>query len=154
MLDVKSENFKLTATLLRDMVNAAGPDSPKLVQVLVDALDITKRAIVGRVHSVTGKTVKAITVAAGKSLRGPSAYVKIDRNIASVLWAKKKGADKTPFPYPFAVEYGHGGPHPAPPHAFFKDGVDDSKSEVRDAVREGIADILFPGSSQVGSEFL
>jgi HK97 gp10 family phage protein len=41
-------------------------------------------------------------------------------------------------PHAHLVEFGHGGPHPAPPHPFFRPAWDEMKSEVRRNIEEGL----------------
>lgn len=42
--------------------------------------------------------------------------------------------------YPAYVEYGHGGPHPAPPHPFIRPGYDAKKDEAWNAVKRAVLD--------------
>lgn len=41
-------------------------------------------------------------------------------------------------PHAHLVEYGHGGPHPAPPHPFFRPAWDEVRGEVRENIRKGL----------------
>jgi len=41
-------------------------------------------------------------------------------------------------PHARLVEYGHGGPHPAPPHPFFRPAVDEVKETVKRNIKEGL----------------
>lgn len=41
--------------------------------------------------------------------------------------------------YPTAVEYGHGGPHPAPARPFMRPAADESRSKVRAVVKARIS---------------
>ncbi len=44
--------------------------------------------------------------------------------------------------YPSFVEYGHGGPHPAPPHPFIRPAYDAKKDEAWAAVKQAVIDEL------------
>ena len=46
------------------------------------------------------------------------------------------------FYYPAAVEYGHGGPHPAPPHPFVRPAVDAKGEEALEHIKEQIRQAL------------
>lgn len=61
------------------------PQSRQFRGALVDALQPIRTAAIGNVRSISGRTVSAIVVAEGKG-RSPSAYVKVDRKLAYVLW--------------------------------------------------------------------
>jgi len=41
-------------------------------------------------------------------------------------------------PHARLVEYGHGGPHPAPPHPFFRPAVDEVKETVKRNIQVGL----------------
>jgi len=120
----------------------------KFRQVLVEALEPMKDAAISNVHSVTGRTVQAIVVMEGKGIN-PSAYLKVDKKIAFVM-SKGKAS-----PYPYFVNFGHGGPHPAAAYPFFSDAVQSNKAGARRIVRDGIRDVLDPyiTSMSIGGEF-
>ncbi len=118
-------------------------------QVLATALEPIRDAAAANVHSITGRTVEALQIAPGRSETNPSAYLKVDKRIASVLWRNR------PFPYPFAVEAGHGGKHPAAAHPWFRRGFETGRSATRRLVRDGIEEFLNPymTSLSIGGEF-
>jgi hypothetical protein len=43
------------------------------------------------------------------------------------------------------VEYGHGGPHPAPPHPFVQKTKDENKDEIMRDIQNGIIDAVGKG---------
>jgi HK97 gp10 family phage protein len=49
-------------------------------------------------------------------------------------------SDKNGEYYPAYVEYGHGGPHPAPPHPFIRPAYDLKKDEAWTIVKQAIID--------------
>lgn len=124
------------------------PQSRQFQRVLLDAADVIRKAAIANVHSVTGRTVSAIVIAPGAGAN-PSAYVKLDKRLASLIWRGRR------FPYPYAVEAGHGGPHPAAAHPFFGPAVIANRSKVRRMIKDGIEDVLHPyvTSLSVGGEF-
>ena len=44
--------------------------------------------------------------------------------------------------YAYPVEYGHGGPHPAPAHPFIRPAFNEGKDEAYSAIRQAINDAL------------
>jgi len=56
-----------------------------------------------------------------KQKENPKVFVTIDRKMA---------------PHAHLVEFGHKGPHPAPPHPFFRPVVDSQKSNIMGKIRE------------------
>ena len=45
-------------------------------------------------------------------------------------------------PYAFPVEYGHGGPHPAPAHPFIRPAFDEGQDEAFASVKSSLNDAL------------
>jgi len=45
-------------------------------------------------------------------------------------------------PHAHLVEYGHGGPHPAPPHPFFFRAWESVRDEVRETIKQGLKAIV------------
>jgi len=146
---ISTRGFKEAVERFQQMADAPQRQQ-EFRRVLVDALEPIRAEAARNVHSITGRTVDALTVAAGASPTYPSAYLKIDRNIAFAMWRGKK------FPYPFAVEAGHGGKHPAEAHPWFRPAFDSKRAVTRQMVRDGIEQFLHPyvTSLSVGGEFL
>ena len=44
--------------------------------------------------------------------------------------------------YPAFVEYGHGGPHPAPPHPYIRPAYDATEDEAYEIIRKGLKDAI------------
>lgn len=146
IMRISSAGLKECVARLNEIGNAGQTD--KFRAVLVAALEPIRDQAIQNIHSVSGRTAAAIVVAAGKS-QNPSAYVKVDRKLAQALW---KGR---PFSYPYAVEYGHGGPHAAPAHPFFGPAFRSARAEVRSLVNDGAREMFTAYTSPVGigSEF-
>jgi hypothetical protein len=138
---ISTRGFKEAVVRLNELGDV--PQTQKFRDMLVTALEPIREAAVGNVHSISGKTASAIVVSAGKGT-SPSAYVKVDRKVATALWKGRQ------FAYPYAVEYGHGGPHPAVAHPFFMPAVESGRSEVRSIVNDGAEELLRPYTSPVG----
>jgi hypothetical protein len=145
-MKITISNFPETISHVGEMAQVF--ENQKFQQSLIDAVEVIRQNAASRVHSVTGRTVQAMVVRPGRG-RYLSAYLKIDLDIASVLWKGRR------FPYPYSVEYGHKGKHSAPPHPFFAPAVKDSRSTVVQIVKTALLDILKPymGSSSIGGEF-
>ncbi len=125
------------------------PQARQFRQTLVDALEPIREQAVANINSVTGRTALSITVSPGASAIYPSAYIKSDKRIATAPWRGR------PFFYPAAVELGHGGKHPAPPHEFFRPAVLLQRAATRRIVREGIEQLMHPYMTtlSIGGEF-
>lgn len=57
-------------------------------------------------------------------------------------WLDNQGIKNRPANYAHLVEFGHAGPHPAPPRPFFRRAIEASKSKVIAILREGIKENL------------
>ncbi len=143
MIQISTQAFREAAAKLQAIGSAF--ESEKFEQVLLGAVEPIKQGVIANVHSVTGKTVSAVESGLGHGAL-PSAYVKVDKKIAYVMWRGR------PYPYPYAVEAGHG---TVSAHPFFRKAVDDNRAAVRRLVNEGSREVLNPyiGTSQVGGEF-
>ncbi len=143
---ISAKGFKEATEKLKGMANVQ--QAKKFQQTLLDGVGVIADDAKNRVHSITGRTVSAIITAPGKGAT-PSAYVKVDRKLASVISRNRRSA------YPFFVEFGHGGPHPAPPHSFFKAAIIAKRASARRIVKDGIEEVLNPyvGPSSIGGEF-
>ena len=62
-----------------------------------------------------------------KIIRNPAAFVAVDYSIA---------------PHAHLVEYGHGGPHPAPAHPFFRPALDALTNKIITKIEQGIWRII------------
>jgi len=50
--------------------------------------------------------------------------------------------DRKKAPHAHLVEFGHGGPHPAPPYPFFRPAVDENENKVYKDVEDGIKKLV------------
>jgi len=67
-----------------------------------------------------------------------AAYAKALPETMSSLAVAFAGIRPRRAPHAHLVEYGHGGPHPAPPHPFFRPAVDEVKDKVMRNIKEGL----------------
>lgn len=143
---ISTRGFKEAADRCRELGDV--PESREFRQVLVRALEPVRDRAVANVHSITGRTAAAIVVGSGKGI-APSAWVKVDKRVATALWNGRS------ISYPTMVEAGHGGKHPAPPHPFFRPAFDSAKAQTRQIVRDGIEDLIHPyqQTPTIGGEF-
>lgn len=73
-----------------------------------------------------------------------AAPVRTGEHIRDRLESRKKGGTKNPSvlvgvwgePVAYYVEYGHGGPHPAPPHPYMKPTAEATEDDVVDAIMD------------------
>lgn len=85
----------------------------------------------GEIHKRTGNIYNSIRKSKTKN-RGMSAKAVT----IGVHRAQSKAFYATP------VEFGHGGPHPAPPHPFIRPAYDTSAEASYEAIRQGLIDGL------------
>lgn len=144
---ISTKGFPEAVARFRAMAEA--PRKQQFRDALVAALEPISEGAKANVNPITGRTVQAVVTASGRSETNPSAYIKVDKRIAFAMWNAK------PFPYPFAVEAGHGGKHPAPAHPWFRPAFEAGRSQTRSLVRDGIAEFLHPYMTtlSIGGEF-
>jgi len=146
-VNISSKGLKEAVARLVELGDIGQTD--KFRGLLVGALEPIRDAAIENIHSVSGRTAAAIIVAPGKNQIYPSAYVKLDRKVATSIWNNKE-TGSFQYSYPYAVEYGHGGPRPAPAHPFFGPAFRENRAEVRRIVADGVRDLLDPYRSPVG----
>lgn len=73
------------------------------------------------------KAIKAKTSGKGENIVGK---VYVDKSVEGEINGKRH----VPGNVAHLVEFGHGGPHPAPPHPFMRPALDEKKSEALAAV--------------------
>jgi hypothetical protein len=145
-MKISTKGFPEAVAKLKGMANA--PKLQQFQRTLLNAAQVIATEVKSNVHSITGRTVSAIVVVPGKG-SSPSAIIKVDKRLAAAVSRGKR------FPYPYAVEAGHGGPHPAAAHPFFAKAVQAKRAEARRIIKVGVEDVLDPyiGSSGVGGQF-
>lgn len=139
---MSSKNIRAAADYLLEVRSA--PTSARFRKMLVEAIEPIRTGVIANIHSVTGRTVKAVVAEPGLGAR-PSSHVRVDGDIAS-----KMGKRGIPYRYPYAVEAGH---RRAPAYPFFQRGVEANRAAVLRNVNAGAAEILFPPTSKPGGEF-
>lgn len=113
-----------TEVLLSDIEKMV-PKDADIDSCLIAGADIITEEIRNRAPSKSGTMKAAISTGAPKT-------GKRGRYVTSGIHRKDfVGEDY----YPAYVEYGHGGPHPAPPHQFIRPAYDTKKEEAWAAVK-------------------
>lgn len=98
--------------LIKALVRAEkSTHSPEVLEVLIQAAEAIRRDAAGRIRDKTGTLRKSLFVYSKQPERGP---------LLSVL----AGVSPKMAPHRHLVEYGHAGPHPAPPHPFWRPALD------------------------------
>jgi len=86
------------------------------------------REIRDNIHSISGKLVAGVFAAYGKATK-PNVIVGVSIG----------GRGRAP--HGWVVEHGHGGPHPAPAHPFFKPGVLAARPVAAAIIAQGMKDL-------------
>lgn len=99
----------------------------KAKEVYFQAAQVGKEAILAITPlGPTGNLRKAIFAAHGDPEK-PNALVGVNHRIA---------------PHAHLVEYGHAGPHPAPPHPYFRPGIVDASPGMKEVIEKGLTGII------------
>lgn len=110
--------------LLRDVTSqSVGKDMKDVfVKAALEVRDDARQ----RVAVKTGNLKKGIFAARGDNNK-PSAIVGVNYKIA---------------PHAHLVEFGHAGPHPAPPHPYMRPAVENKRDRVRQILSDGLREIV------------
>lgn len=120
---------ELQAELNKLLVSVAGSGEKAghdLKEVLRDAAEPIRVDALRFAPVLTGKLRSAIFASRGSKSK-PNAFVGVDHKIA---------------PHGHLVEFGHAGPHPAPPHPFMRPAVEANRANVRTIIAAGVAKIV------------
>ncbi len=112
---------------MQELIKAASPQ--KVQPLLLEASDKVVEAAKNNVHDgPTGNLKRAIKtkqMPTRRNDRPAPVIAAVDYNIA---------------PHMHLVEFGHGGPHPAPAHPFFRPAWDSTKKEAKQIIIDGLKD--------------
>lgn len=89
---------------------------------------VVVREIRDNIHNITGTLSAGVFAAFGTKTK-PNVLVGVSIG----------GRGKAP--HGWVVEHGHGGPHPAPPHPYFKPGVQAARPMVGAIIAEGMKEL-------------
>ena len=108
---------------------ATAVDEKDMENNLVEAAMVIRDAAKSMAPVKTGKLRESIVAKRySRQPKGrPGAFVAIDYRIA---------------PYAHNVEYGHGGPHPAPAHPFFRPAMDNNMGRVKKMIEAGAMEVI------------
>lgn len=119
------------------LIKAVGPEESEpilLKQAVLLRNDIRERAPKGP----TGNLKKSLLAGTLKRREHESAGPAIVSYNAKVA------------PHAKLVEYGHGGPHPAPPHPFFRPGWDANKRQIEENIKTDLLNAIDKAVPDVG----
>ena len=130
-MGIATKGFNDLAANLEQLAQMA--DGEKLaVGVLNAGAEILKDRMIANAtqdpHPRSGALRSAVKIGNAKRNKGRT-------SVPVGVWSKD-------VPYAPYVEYGHGGPHPAPPHPFIRPAYDEGKDTAYAAVREALNDAL------------
>ena len=128
-----NQTFRKLPELQGELENLVGDIAGKgrkaglaLKEVLRDAAEPIRVDAERNAPAVTGKLKSAIFADRGDPSKS-SAIVGVNHNIA---------------PHGQLVEFGHAGPHAAPPHPFMRPAVEKNRAKVRNIIAAGVEGIV------------
>ena len=124
---VKMEGLDELTKALEKLAKGLHPDDVE--PILNQGAKIIAEAMRGKVPVKTGALKKSIKTKKLKRLGAQPAP-----SIAAI--------DRKKAPHAHLVEFGHGGPQPAPPHPFFRPAVDENENRVYKHVEDGIKTLV------------
>lgn len=113
---------------LRDIQRLDPESQQSAKDAVVEGAEVVKKAVKAKTPKRTGKLRRSIK----RSIRPPF-FKGRNEPLRQVVYADAKIA-----PHQWLVEFGHGGPHPAPPHPYFRPGVIESRGRVKTIITNGL----------------
>ena len=126
-MTVKMEGLDELAKGLEKLIKGLHPDDVE--PILNQGAKIIAESMKDKIKDKTGTLKKAVKVKKLKRLGARPAP-----SIAAI--------DRKKAPHAGLVEFGHGGPRPAPPHPFFRPAVDENENKVYKHVEDGIKTLV------------
>ena len=124
------QNFDKSLRAIADARKAG--DLPSFGRDVLRAGEVAKASVLDLTpDGPTGNLRKAV-----KAERKPD-FVTAARN--RIAWVYM---DAAVAPHALLVEFGHGGPHPAPAHPYFRPGVEQSREQVKQIIVDGLKKAL------------
>lgn len=114
------------ALFIKDIAGTQGQAGEEIKDVLRDAAEPIAESARKNINSITGNLAKSVFASRGDK-RKPTAIVGVNFSIA---------------PYANAVEFGHVGPRPAPPHPFMRPAVATNRASTRAIIAAGVERIV------------
>jgi HK97 gp10 family phage protein len=112
--------------ILVDIAGNSREAGKALKEVLRDAAEPIKQDAIALAPFKTGRLRRAIFASRGDKSKS-SAIVGVNHKIA---------------PHAHLVEFGHAGPHPAPPHPFMRPAIEKNRASTRNIIANGVGDII------------
>ena len=140
-MDLNIEGIEELEKQMESLIKAVHPD--KVEPVLLDAArvianDARRRAPKGK----TGNLKRSIVAKKTKRRGGMSAALGLNAGEAAPAIT---AIDFRKAPHAALVEFGHGGPHPAPAHPFFRPAWDANREKVTRQIIEDINNLIDKG---------
>jgi HK97 gp10 family phage protein len=140
-INLEIEGVEALEKQMENLIKAVHPD--KTEPVLLDAAkviasDAKRRAPKGK----TGNLRRSIVAKKTKRRGGFSATLGLSAGEAAPAIT---AIDFRKGPHAHLVEYGHGGPHPAPAHPFFRPAWDANKSRVEKQIVDDLTNLIDKG---------
>ena len=140
-MDIEIQGIEELEKQMESLIKAVHPD--KVEPVLLDGAKVMQKAIKGKIHhSITGNLKKGVKAKVMRRRGGSAAAIGLSAGDAAPALV---AMDFRTAPHYHLVEYGHGGPHPAPAYPFFRPGVDASKEQAINQIIEDINNLIDKG---------
>ncbi len=140
-MDIEIQGIEELEKQMESLIKAVHPD--KVEPVLLDAAKVVAKDAKARApKGKTGNLRKGIVAKKTKRRGGMTAALGLSAGEAAPAIT---AIDFRKAPHAHLVEYGHGGPHPAPAHPFFRPAWDANREKVTRQIIEDINNLIDKG---------
>jgi len=114
-------------------------DLEKKLAMRLDSDDIAKRALEAGAEVIKSRMVNNASAdphpRSGRLRNAIKSRMNGTKSVTVGIWSED-------VPYAYPVEFGHGGPHPAPAHPFLRPAFDEGKDEAFVYIKESLSNSL------------
>ena len=114
-------------------------DLEKKLAMRLDSDDIAKRALEAGAEVIKSRMVNNASAdphpRSGRLRNAIKSRMNGTKSVTGGIWSED-------VPYAYPVEFGHGGPHPAPAHPFLRPAFDEGKDEAFVYIKESLSNSL------------
>lgn len=114
-------------------------DLEKKLAMRLDSDDIAKRALEAGAEVIKSRMVNNASAdphpRSGRLRGAIKSRMNGTKSVTVGIWSED-------VPYAYPVEFGHGGPHPAPAHPFLRPAFDEGKDEAFVYIKESLSNSL------------
>ena len=140
-MDLNIEGIEELEKQMESLIKAVHPD--KVEPVLLDAAKVVAKDAKARApKGETGNLKKGIVAKKTRRKGGMTAALGLSAGEAAPAIT---AIDFRKAPHAALVEFGHGGPHPAPAHPFFRPAWDANKNKVEKQIVDDINNLIDKG---------